>query len=799
MLQPRTWVPLLFLCALVVLVVQPLLQAGFPATSDGTLHLLRAVELDSLLRQGYVFPRWAADLWLGLGYPLFNFYGPLFYYFAELFHLLGAGAVGAYKIAIVLAFAGGAGSTFLLARRYVGVPAALVAATAYTLMPHALRELYRGGDYPQLLAMMLLPLTLWSLHFLVAERDPSDQNALGSTRRGRFFRLLPAIGAGAALLLTHNVSAMLFAPVIAVYALFLVVASGDRRMFGRLVVVAVLALGISAFFWLPAMVEKSATQVENLLSGYFDFRNHFAQPWELLAASPSPDLATMNPPMVSNIGQSQVVLALISLLALWPGLSLSRFQRAAVALFALVALVAAMLMLQVSQPIWEALPLLALAQFPDRLLAVVGLAAAVLAGLGMEALARMSPRLGIACALIAVGALIYTALPRLYPTPPFDWQQDPMLADVTRYELKTGALGTSSGGEFLPREAELRPGSSALADAYLSGKPIERLDRGPLPPGTSGTTLAHGPTMEKVEFDGPHSFGALFNLIYFPGWRAYVDGLAAVSKPLKPNAMTLVDVPAGRHVVELRFEDTPIRSAAQAISIGSALLLLLLFALQIRANRMIRARARSTALPIGDASVMLSEAPVSQASHHPKLGRVPGGAALLLALLLIVLAAKSGFVDPHTEWFRTNSRLPEVAGLAHPLQLDFANGMRLLGYDLKAQRVQPGATLDLVLYWQAPRPLTRDYSVFVHLVPMTSEQQVAQADSMHPGPNPTSRWATDKYAIDRHEMRVPPGIVPGRYRLLAGVYDGGQGVRIPLLDGQAKRDPLVLTEIEVER
>lgn len=794
----RTWIPLLFLSALVTLVVQPLTQAGLPTTSDGTLHLLRTVELDSLLRQGYLFPRWAADLWLGLGYPLFNFYGPLFYYVAELFRILGAGAIGGFKIAIVLAIAGGAGSTFLLARRFVGMPGALVAATAFTLMPHLLRELFRGGDYPQLFAMMLLPSMLWSLHLLVGSHDTaarSGHSASGRPGHWSLLRILPATAAGAALLLAHNVSAMLFAPVVTIYALFLVIASGDRRTLWRLAPAAALALGFSAFFWLPALVEKSATQVDNLLTGYFDFRNHFVQPWELFAPSPALDLATMNPPMVSNVGQAQVVLAAVALLALWPGLALPRTMRAHVIVFALVAVVAGLLMLQISQPVWEALPTLALAQFPSRLLSVVGLAAALLAGVGVEIMGRRSPRLGIVYGLIAVSALVYTALPRLYPTPPFEWQQDPTVADITRYELRTGALGTSSGGEFLPREAKLRPGAGALVDAYLADKPIERLDHAPLPPGTNGTTLLHAPTLERVQFDGPNAFGALFNLIYFPGWRAYVDGLATVSKPMEPSALTLVEVPAGRHIVELRFEDTPIRTTAQVISIGSALLVLLAVAVHLRQRH---TTARSADLPAGDASAMLSKTAGVSWTSNPSLERVPA-LVLFPGLLVLVLAMKIGFVDPQTEWFRTNSRLPAVVGLARPLQLDYANGMRLLGYDLKAQRVQPGATLKLVLYWQTTRPLARDYSVFVHLTPMNNDRQVAQADSMHPGPNPTSRWPTDKYTIDLHEMRVPPEVAPGRYRLQMGVYDSGRSVRIPLREGQAKSDPLILSEVEVTR
>jgi len=45
-------------------------------TSDGLLQPYRLVELDAAIQAGYWYPRWAPNMWLGHGYPLFNFYAP---------------------------------------------------------------------------------------------------------------------------------------------------------------------------------------------------------------------------------------------------------------------------------------------------------------------------------------------------------------------------------------------------------------------------------------------------------------------------------------------------------------------------------------------------------------------------------------------------------------------------------------------------------------------------------------------------------------------------------------------------
>ncbi len=107
---------------------------GLTASADGMTHLMRVALLDSHVRTGIVYPRWVPELVTGLGYPVFNFYGPSAYYLAETFHLLGLtlvqAMIGAYAVFLV---AGGFGM-YLLARDIFGATrgwAALIAATAY--------------------------------------------------------------------------------------------------------------------------------------------------------------------------------------------------------------------------------------------------------------------------------------------------------------------------------------------------------------------------------------------------------------------------------------------------------------------------------------------------------------------------------------------------------------------------------------------------------------------------------------------------------------------------------------------
>ncbi len=135
--------PWLVLPLLVLPVLWPFFQMGLTTSADGALHLLRLVVLDHHVRQGTLYPRWAPELFTGLGYPVFNFYGPFAYYLAELLHLLGLDFVTALMATFaVFVLAGGFGM-YRLAADVLGPRqswAALVAATAYMVAPYLARR-----------------------------------------------------------------------------------------------------------------------------------------------------------------------------------------------------------------------------------------------------------------------------------------------------------------------------------------------------------------------------------------------------------------------------------------------------------------------------------------------------------------------------------------------------------------------------------------------------------------------------------------------------------------------------------
>jgi hypothetical protein len=137
--------------------------------------------------------------------------------------------------------------------------------------------------------------------------------------------------------------------------------------------------------------------------------------------------------------------------------------------------------------------------------------------------------------------------------------------------------------------------------------------------------------------------------------------------------------------------------------------------------------------------------------------------------------------------------------IQHPLKVHLGENVELVGYDLAATQVSPGDSLKLTLYWHARGAVGRNFKVFNHLVGQDGAIW-GQRDSV-PGDGalPTAGWQPGEYLTDTYEIRVKPDALPGRYSLLAGMYDEGSGARLPAFDAQDHPlgDHIVLGEIEV--
>jgi len=581
------WSLVIVCLALLILLlpaVQPLLTTDFSCGYDNGFHLWRAVQVASCLRQGYLYPRWAPDMAHGYGFPLFIFHPPLTAYFAASLNLLGVSWPLAINATFVLGMLLAGAFAFIFARELFGPAAGLVAAVAYVFSPFQAYDVFNRGSLSESFAWVFPPLILWAVH-------------RWSVRGERRFLPLAALSL-AGFILTHNLFAFLFAPLLVVWVLADGYLARDWRVIGRGALAGLLGLGLCTFFWLPGLAERGWVQTDRLLGTWvFEYHNNFLDVRQLLAPPRATDPSLVNDWPPKALGLFPALIALLPL-ARWR--QLNRQTRWRVALLLASTAGFAFLTLPASRPLWDRLPLLPYIQFPWRFLGPAAFSAAVLAGISvsnrstervsteLDEVSRRSLKSQISNlksqnlqTSILIILLVLGSLGWFYPghcAPPEDTSITGMLA----WERATHTLGTTAKGEYLPiwvhrmpQDPEMDAASEAGGAAYAAGRPIVRLSPESLPQGARVLRADYGPVDATIVLESPVPFRARYLAFYYPGWRVTVDGDPVPATPADPDGLLSFSVPAGTHTVRVRFGETPLRLAADAISVLSLAILII--------------------------------------------------------------------------------------------------------------------------------------------------------------------------------------------------------------------------------
>ena len=544
------------------------------AGGDSPFLLIRVHELVANLRAGIFPARWMPNAAFGLGYPFFNFYASLPYYLAALLSLLGIDLVTAIKLTQTLGMAAAALGMFRFARSFLSVTGATLAAAAYTLAPFHLVNIYvRGDSLSEFYAFVWYPLILWAITALTRPAPHAPRPTPHAPTPLPYATLALSL---TGLLLTHNVSALLFAPFIVGYTLIrLWQAKQPVRWTVKQVLwllgAALLAMGMSAWFWLPALGETGLVQLEQQTTGYFYFANHFRElnlvQWTVLfdySVDPALSAIAMSAP--------QVVLALAGVL-IWRW----RKQHIGMWFIALLgALVSTLMMTPLSALIWRTVPLLALAQFPWRYLSVQALFVALFIGALVEGIQHS--RLRIVAVIICQILLALNALWQL-PNERLNVQAKDITPRVVQlYEWQTGNIGTTIRAEYLPKTAlpwpRLGPAlMSATPTAYLVSSAGTMADGQPI---LAAIQESRTPTQQawrvRVQAD---TVTFTLPLLAAPGW---VDASALPVVPIQAysgSGWVMLTRPRGEHRVVLTYAGTPLQNAGEAIALAAGTLFII--------------------------------------------------------------------------------------------------------------------------------------------------------------------------------------------------------------------------------
>ncbi len=529
------------------------------------LQMMRQLEMEKCFRDFQIPCRWVPDMGYGYGFPLFNFYPPLPYLVGQVFRVIGFSFVETAKLTFALSFILSGIAMYFLAKEFFGRWGGILSAVFYIWAPYHAVDVYVRGAMNEAWALVWFPaILLFSYKFINSKIKKSENlrfkilNLFGiwNLDFGAFVGLtLSWVG----LFLSHNLMVMIFTPVFAVWSLIFWIKDRNVKKAVLLALSGLFALSLSAFFTLPAIFEQKYIHVDTLTQGYYEYIAHFATIGQLLFSrfwGYGASIWGPNDGLSFQIGQVHWILSLVIL-----GLVAFRVIKKRKFTYTLCAITyslifgwfAAFMAHQNSTFIWQKIPVLAFVQFPWRFLTLVILGFSFAAGslpMFLKSFGKLK--------FIIPGFLIILLLA-------MNWNyflpQGGRMGNLTDEQKFSGAAWdlqrTAGIFDYLPKTAKENPKSppSTLA---------EIIDGGGLVTGKS-----QGTNWAKFDVDLKKDSTVRVNIFDFPIWKAEIDGKKTqitVPKDEKWGRIYL-NIPEGKHSVYLKLTDTPIRTAANFISL----------------------------------------------------------------------------------------------------------------------------------------------------------------------------------------------------------------------------------------
>ena len=510
----------------------PLLMLGYPQGHDWLFELIRVAEYKNALFVDKQFPPyWGSNLYGGYGSPIFIFYAPLYAFVSSccswVMGSITSGSMGALIIFSIIAVI----SMQLLLKAalgnntFVNDAASRIAGYFFILNPYLLcNKLLRNAN-AEYAALCISPLALYGL--LIIDRRPK----MGTS--------ILAIGL-ALTILAHNLTALVMMAFILVAAVVLYVSS--KRILMALGGV-VLALGLSAFFWVPAMYYQPFVRIDRMIQGKFDFHNQFQ-------------------PMASFFGYTEfysigllVPLVLICAVGMF-WIACKRRELMSLK-FCLLLFLASLffLFLQTKASIffWEQIPYLSLFQFPWRMMGPIAIACVIIIGCSFAYLCReQSRKIVLSAEIVILVICVINAVPHLKDTEALPESVSRVLSEVLRGDtIKNEALPATVLDEYLPR--------LAYPDIWLINRQRKFgsvVNAGPA--GCELRVILDSGTSIMVEARTEYPTRLQILRWFFPGWTCTNNGMPQDIHASRTGTID-ISIPAGSNSTDLTLKPPSLR------------------------------------------------------------------------------------------------------------------------------------------------------------------------------------------------------------------------------------------------
>lgn len=495
------------------------LKPGMWSVQDD-LHIFRLSEYDLCLQSGQIPCRYSPHSALGFGSPVFNFYPPITYFVAQVFHLLGFSFIDSIKTVYLLPLFFGPIFMYLLATIFWGTNGGLISALIFATAPYQALNIFVRGALAENFALNLIPAILYFF-----------------TKKNHTLTIIFLT----TLFLTHQLATLIALGLLIIYSLY-------QKTNKELGISLIWSLGLSAFFLIPSILEKNLTTNFTMTQGYFNFIIHFATLKQLFIDRFWGYGASLWGPkddMSFQIGYVQWILPFVST-------TLAIYQKNKYKYFifwiSILGIFFAFLTHNKSTFIWQAFPFMAYFQFPWRLLGGIILTFSFISGSIILFVPQKFSKIFILIILLISLLLNYNYFK------PDQWSS---LNDSQK--LSDNNLIAQQGAgltDFYPKFSLNTP----TVDNPYTIQIISGL--------TSDVTFTKNSSNAYGQITVIGDIATInLPLAYFPKMELRLDTIKTDYRIDPVLGLIQFDIPTGSHHFNIQFKNTPIRTISNHISL----------------------------------------------------------------------------------------------------------------------------------------------------------------------------------------------------------------------------------------
>jgi hypothetical protein len=553
----NNWPVILFLFSLsAIIIFRQFTTAGYFSRSenDTLIYTTWAWQFTEALKEGIIYPRWMHLNFWGYGGPTFLVYPPLVFYLVAFFNLFAPSIVTAMKITKLTALFLSATGMFFLVQEYYPKKIAILTSAYYIVFPYTVSGIYLSGAFVSMISFMwFAPIVLFINRYL---------------NYGQFHYVILAGVFFGGLILTHLINAYMFALVILTFIIYMSINRGTPKDLIAIPLIIAIGLLTSAAYLLPLLYERRFINTDAFIDT--NFADFFILP--NLTSKLSSD-------HFWRAGYDDLLfyILFVSIIIFLGYFCIARIRQIKTMqnvnkvnkFFLVTSIFCIFLLFGISSFVWKTVPFFKYFQFPVRWLninafAVIFLSAPLFWVLVSVYRNRRGYRFFAVLLILTSLLLSYNlildyryiryahifAIEKILDSLEFGYPTKEHLPigveidKINKHGSKEKVVVTEGEGDYKVVKWE-------------SAKRIVEI-------------TAYQPLILRIR---------TFN---FPGWTAHIDGVKTEIKTEKGMGAMLIDIAPGKHMLILKFVDTPIVYYSKIISLASFSCIIILVIFQKR-------------------------------------------------------------------------------------------------------------------------------------------------------------------------------------------------------------------------